>query len=75
MLRRHSVNVLHQLHDKAQWRGMDEIDGAYTDAAHFNFSGYIGRTGHLGQAIAAFDVYDIVADELCTPVNQAKREV
>jgi hypothetical protein len=54
---------------------MDEIDGAYTDAAHFNFSGYIGRTGHLGQAIAAFDVYYIVADELCTPVNQAKREV
>jgi hypothetical protein len=54
---------------------MDEINGAYPDTTHFNFSSYIRCTGQQWQALAAFDVYDIVADEFCTPVNQAKREV
>jgi hypothetical protein len=69
MLRRHAVHVLRQLHDEAQRRGMDEIDGAYPDAPHFDFSSYIRRAGQLRQAVVVFNVYDIIADELCASVN------
>jgi hypothetical protein len=72
MLWRHAVHVLRQLHDEAQWRGIDEINRTYPDAPHFDFSGYIRRAGQLRQAVVVFNVYDIVADELCTSVNQAQ---